>query len=95
MLDKLLDIAVGDLPRCVMSLALCRNAPAVAVTSTTSLAATSASPSQEDEHILTGNVSSDDDDDDPASAVANMSVPFFSFAAIPASVVSLWMCMHS
>uniref|UniRef100_A0A915PL16 HECT-type E3 ubiquitin transferase n=1 Tax=Setaria digitata TaxID=48799 RepID=A0A915PL16_9BILA len=71
MLNKLMDVGATDSPRCVMSLASCRGAQ-TATASSSNMAATSASPSREDENILTGNVSSDDDDDEPTSAVTNM-----------------------
>ncbi|VDK86830.1 unnamed protein product, partial [Litomosoides sigmodontis] len=71
MLNKLLDVVSADSARCVMSLASCRSGQ-IASASPSSTAIPSASPSQEDETIMAGNVSSDDDDDDPASAVANM-----------------------
>ncbi|MCP9265605.1 E3 ubiquitin-protein ligase huwe1 [Dirofilaria immitis] len=67
MLNKLLDVASMDSPRCVMSLASCRSAQA-ATASSSNLIVTSASPIREDETIMGGNVSSDDDDDDPTSA---------------------------
>ncbi|OZC09116.1 hypothetical protein X798_03863 [Onchocerca flexuosa] len=70
MLNKLLDVASMDSPRCVMSLASCRAQAATA--SSSNLVVTSASPIREDETIMGGNASSDDDDDDPTSAVANM-----------------------